>query len=787
MTSGFLSKEFSETIHRVFAHASNSGHEYVTVEHLLLGLLRDEDAAEVLIACGADTKKLSQAINAFFKDQIKAISPARNGTGEVRPTMAVQRILNQAGTKARHANRKELNGADVLAALFSEEGTHAVFLLEQQNINRYAVVSYLSHGETYSDTETDADSDTDSDSDSDTDAPLGARDRRARVRRRGGKSEDELALTLDLNKEAMAGRIDPLIGRKDELERIMQILCRRRKNNPLLIGEPGVGKTAVVEGLALAIQQGDVPEVLKNSVVHSLDVGALLAGTRYRGDFEERFKKLLKNFVEKQNTVLFIDEVHTVIGAGAAHGSAIDISNLLKPLLGSGRLRCIGATTTQEYRQIFERDKALARRFQKMDIGEPSTEESYQILCGLRSHYEDFHHVKYTNTALRTAVDLSARYIGARYLPDKALDVIDEAGAARRLSARKNRKVGNTDIEHVISKMARIPQQTVNQDDRDRLSRLESVLKLAVFGQDHAIDSLVAAVKLSRAGLRELDKTIGSYLFAGPTGVGKTELSRQLAQAMDIDLVRFDMSEYQERHTVSRLIGAPPGYVGYQEGGQLTDAVLANPHCVLLLDEIEKAHPEVYNLLLQVMDNGMLTDSNGRQVDFRNVIMIMTSNVGAADWSRRSMGFAEQDHTSDIHQAIEKLFTPEFRNRLDATILFRPLDERVSLSVAHKFIVDLQSQLDARKVTLEAGEELSAWLVKHGYNSRMGARPMKRLIQEHIKKPLAEELLFGKLRNKGSKVRIRISKDKVVLRTSGGSSKQATESSKKKTDAKTAD
>jgi ATP-dependent Clp protease ATP-binding subunit ClpA len=545
----------------------------------------------------------------------------------------------------------------------------------------------------------------------------------------------------------------------------MQILSRRRKNNPLLTGEPGVGKTAVVEGLALAIHEGKVPDALKNGVIHSLDVGALLAGTRYRGDFEERFKKLLKNIMSEGNSILFIDEVHTVIGAGAAHGSAIDVSNLLKPLLGSGRLRCIGATTTQECRRIFERDRALARRFQQLDINEPNTDDAYQILCGLRSCYEEFHQVKYTNAALRTAVDLAARHIGSRFLPDKAIDVIDEAGAKSRISARKNRKIGSVEVEQIISKMARIPQQSVTRDDRDKLSRLESVLKLAVFGQDAAIDALVSAVKLSRAGLRDTNKTIGSYLFAGPTGVGKTELSRQLADGMSVELLRFDMSEYQERHTVSRLIGAPPGYVGYDEGGQLTDAVQSNPYCVLLLDEIEKAHAEVYNLLLQIMDNGMLTDSNGRQVDFRNVILIMTSNIGAADLSRRSMGFAEQDHSSDVHQAIEKLFSPEFRNRLDATILFRPLDKKVTLSVAQKFIVELQSQLEARKVGLEVDEKLGAWLVKHGYNVRMGARPMKRLIQEHIKKPLAEELLFGALKNKGSTVRISISKDdKIVLR-----------------------
>lgn len=778
MASG-LSEELSDTIHRVFAHASSSGHEYVTVEHLLLGLLQDQDAAEVLTACGADIKQLLHHITAFLKEEIQAISPARNSIGEVRPTMAVQRILSRASSKAGQSNRNTFDGADVLVALFSEEGSHAVSLLEQHEISLHAIKSYISHGDVYDGSTDRTDDDADKPNSIESSSSLPNRNTRPK------KTPDDVVLTTDLNKEAIAGRIDPLIGREDELQRIMQILCRRRKNNPLLTGEPGVGKTAVVEGLALAIHKDTVPAALKGCVIHSLDLGALLAGTRYRGDFEERFKKLLAKLAKQKGAILFIDEVHTVIGAGAAHGSAVDISNLLKPLLGSGRMRCIGATTHQEYRRVFERDRALARRFQTVNINEPNPEQAYQVLLGLRPYYEEFHKVKYTSTALRSAVDLSARYIGARFLPDKAIDVIDEAGALLQLTGSEVRKVDNLEIEKVISNMAQIPPHSVNQNDKDRMSRLESILKLAVFGQESAIESLVTAVKLSRAGLRETDKTIGSYLFAGPTGVGKTEMGRQLAKAMGIELLRFDMSEYQERHTVSRLIGAPPGYVGFDEGGQLTDAVLTHPHCVLLLDEIEKAHPEVYNLLLQVMDNGMLTDSNGRKVDFRNVVMIMTSNVGASDMSRRSIGFTEQDHSSDVHQAIEKLFAPEFRNRLDAIVVFRHLDKKVSLSVAQKFIVELQSNLEARKVVLRTNEKVSHWLVEHGYDARMGARPMKRLIQEKIKKPLAEELLFGKLSDKGGTVRISVSKDdELVLDVV---SFKSTAAPKKKKKAKTVD
>lgn len=763
MAMSGLSKSLSDTLHWVFAQAGSSGHEYVTVEHLLLGLLQDTDAAEVLIACGADVKHLSSEINKFLNDNIKAISPGHGGSHEPRPTMAVQSIFSRASMHANSAGRKEFNGTDVLVALLSESDSHAVFLLQKNDISRYVVTSYLSHGRPVSDVSGTAGEDEEPGSDE----PEGSSPRHTRRRR----NAEQMVLTTNLNNEAMNGRIDPLIGRKEELERIMQILCRRRKNNPLLVGEPGVGKTAVVEGLALAIHENNVPAVLQNCTIHSLDVGALLAGTRYRGDFEERFKKLLTKLSQEAGSVLFIDEVHTAIGAGAAHGSAIDISNLLKPALGAGRVRCIGATTHQEYRRIFERDRALARRFQKVNVAESSTEEAYQVLRGLRPHYEKFHQVSYTVSALRTAVDLSERHINARFLPDKAIDVIDEAGARFTLSGKKKRKVDGLDIERVVAKMAQIPERSVNQDDRDRLSRLETILKLAVFGQDNAIKSLVSAVKLSRAGLREADKTIGSYLFAGPTGVGKTEMTRQLAKAMGVELLRFDMSEYQERHTVSRLIGAPPGYVGFNEGGQLTDAVLTHPYSVLLLDEIEKAHPEVYNLLLQVMDSGMLTDSNGRKVDFRNTVLIMTSNVGAADLLRRSVGFMEQDHTSDVHQAIEKLFTPEFRNRLDAIVVFKSLDEGVSLSVAHKFIAELKTQLEGRKVKLEAGEQVARWLVKHGYSARMGARPMRRLIQEKIKQPLAEELLFGKLQDGGGVVRISVSKDELSLRTKSAPAK----------------
>lgn len=782
-----LSEELSDTLHRVFAQASRDGHEYVTLEHLLLGLLRDPDATEVLLACGADIKKLSMELGNFLEDHRQSISPARDGAYEVRPTMAVQRVLSRASVHASRVGRKEFTGEDVLVALFSEKQSRAVYLLEQHDIDRYAVVSYIAHGRDGEAHGVADGADEAGDAYADSDKEGSGRLRDSSRAKKG--TEQEFVVTVDLNREAAAGRIDPLIGRQKELERIMQVLSRRRKNNPLLVGEPGVGKTAVVEGLALSIHRGDVPDAIKQCHIHALDVGALLAGTRYRGDFEERFKKLLASLSEKEGSILFIDEVHTVIGAGAAHGSAVDISNLLKPLLGGGRVRCIGATTYQEHRRIFERDRALARRFQKIDVEEPNEEETYQVLCGLRDYYEKFHGVSYTSSALRTAVEMAGRYINSRFFPDKAIDVIDEAGAALKLSGLKENKIDSTRIEQVVAKMARIPPRSVSRNDRDRLSRLETMLKLAVFGQDEAIDSLVAAVKLSRAGLRSADKTIGSYLFVGPTGVGKTEMSRQLAKVMGVELLRFDMSEYQEAHTVSRLIGAPPGYVGYDQGGQLTDAVLTHPHSVLLLDEIEKAHPEIYNLLLQVMDHGTLTDSNGRKVDFRNTVLIMTSNVGASDLSRRSMGFLEQDHSSDVSQAVEKRFTPEFRNRIDAVVMFKPLSETVSMSVADKFIAELQAQLEERKVRLETDDHLRVWLVKHGYNARMGARPMSRLIQDRIKKPLADELLFGKLYPDGGTVRISIANDDVKFKIRATSGKKATPKgrTKSKPRAKTAE
>ncbi|MGB0733641.1 MAG: ATP-dependent Clp protease ATP-binding subunit ClpA, partial [Pontibacterium sp.] len=656
---------------------------------------------------------------------------------DTQPTLGFQRVLQRAVFHVQSSGKNEVTGANVLVAIYSEQESHAVFTLRQQGIERIDVVNYISHGVPRI---TDQDSGTETVSDTEQ-----------------GQSEDGSALakyTINLNQEAANGRIDPLVGRDSEVERVVQILSRRRKNNPLLVGEAGVGKTAIAEGLAKHIIEDKVPDVIEDAVVYSLDLGALLAGTKYRGDFEKRLKALLNEVKEKPNAILFIDEIHTIIGAGAASGGAMDASNLLKPVLSSGGLRCIGSTTFQEFRGIFEKDRALARRFQKVDVLEPSVDDTYQILQGLRKRFEEHHKLEYSDEALRTAAELADRYINDKHMPDKAIDVVDEAGAYQQLLPAELRKkvIEPVDVEAIVAKIARIPPKSVSSSDKDLLGKLDNNLKLVVLGQDEAIEGLSSAIKLSRAGLKEPNKPVGSFLFAGPTGVGKTEVTQQLAKQLGIELVRFDMSEYMERHTVSRLIGAPPGYVGYDQGGLLTEAVTKSPHCVLLLDEIEKAHPEVFNLLLQVMDNGTLTDNNGRKADFRNVILVMTTNAGADALSRNSIGFTKQDHATDGMEALKKLFTPEFRNRLDAVIQFKPLSVDIIKGVVDKFIVELQAQLDEKQVVLHVDAKAKTWFAEHGYDEKMGARPMKRLIQEKLKKPLAEMILFGELSEEGGDV-----------------------------------
>ena len=742
-----LSSELEHSLNTAFKQAREKRHEFMTVEHLLLALIDNPTAAHLLRVCGADLAQLSKELTAFIDDN----TPVLTGDDgrDTQPTLGFQRVLQRAVFHVQASGKKEVTGANVLVALFGEQESQAVYLLNKQDVTRLDVVNYISHG--ISKIEMDEQQEQ-FDPESEQEAGEGV----------GRNPLDEFA--TNLNQQAKEGRIDPLIGRDAEIERTIQILCRRRKNNPLLVGEAGVGKTAIAEGLAKKIVDGEVPEVLQHNIIYSLDLGALVAGTKYRGDFEKRLKAVLKQIKNEPEAILFIDEIHTIIGAGSASGGAMDASNLIKPMLANGEMKCIGSTTYQEYRGIFEKDRALARRFQKIDIEEPSVEETYEILKGLQSRFEEHHDVEYTRPALRTAAELSEKYITDRHLPDKAIDVIDEAGANRRMQPEKDRekKITVHDIEAIVAKMARIPPKNVSASDKDILEKLERNLKMVVFGQDEPIEHLSAAIKMSRSGLGETDKPIGSFLFAGPTGVGKTEVTRQLAEIMGIELIRFDMSEYMERHTVSRLIGAPPGYVGYDEGGLLTDAVLKHPHAVLLLDEIEKAHPDVFNILLQVMDHGTLTDTNGRKVDFRNVILVMTSNAGAELTSRRSMGFTRQDHSTDAMEAIKRGFSPEFRNRLDGIILFKSLDEEHVRSIVDKFLVQLQAQLDEKKVTLDVGDAARDWLVREGYDENMGARPMSRVIQEHIKKPLAEEVLFGRL-TKGGTVHVACEDGKLKL------------------------
>ncbi len=739
-----LSKELEFTLNTAFKEARERRYEFMTVEHLLLALLDNPTATSVLRACGADIEKLRRSLEQFVEEN----TPLLDGDDarETQPTLGFQRVLQRAVFHVQSAGSKEVTGANVLVAIFGEQESHAVYLLSEQNISRLDVVNYISHGISKVSGEENEDSEQEQ-SDSVTES---------------GDSERQPLenFATNLNEKALAGSIDPLIGRESEVERTVQILCRRRKNNPLFVGEAGVGKTAIAEGLAKKIVDGDVPEVLADARIYALDLGALVAGTKYRGDFEKRLKGILAQLKKEKHAVLFIDEIHTVIGAGAASGGVMDASNLIKPMLASGELKCIGSTTYQEYRGIFEKDRALARRFQKIDVTEPSVEETVTILKGLKSRFEEFHQVRFTNTALRSAAELSGRYINDRYLPDKAIDVIDEAGANRRLQPESRRKktISPNDIEAVISRMARIPARNVSRSDLGVLRTLDRDLKMMVYGQDEAIDTLSSAIKMSRSGLGTQDRPIGSFLFAGPTGVGKTEVTRQLAHLLGIELLRFDMSEYMERHTVSRLIGAPPGYVGYDQGGLLTDAVLQNPHAVLLLDEIEKAHPDVFNLLLQAMDHGTLTDNNGRKADFRNVIIVMTTNAGAEALSRRSIGFNMADNTGDVMSVIQRTFTPEFRNRLDAIVQFQALDQRTVASVVDKFIIELETQLEEKRVTLKVDEQARAWLAEHGYDHVMGARPMARVIQEHVKKPLADELLFGRL-TKGGHVTVTVGED----------------------------
>ena len=747
-----LSKDLEVTLNLAFKEARAKRHEFMTVEHLLLALLDNEAASNVLSACGADMNKLRKDLLDFV-DSTTPLIPSSDADRETQPTLGFQRVLQRAVFHVQSSGKSEVTGANVLVAIFSEQESQAVYFLKQQNIARIDIVNYLAHGISKIPGNQEPDEspnheqlDDEGGSESSSQSPL------------------EVYAT-NLNDLAEEGRVDPLVGREKEIERVVQILSRRRKNNPLLVGDSGVGKTAIVEGLAKLIVDEQVPDAIQDAVVYSLDMGALLAGTKYRGDFEKRFKALLSELKKRKHSILFIDEIHTIIGAGAASGGVMDASNLLKPLLSSGEIRCIGSTTFQEFRGIFEKDSALTRRFQKIDVVQPNVHDTYLILKGLKSRFEEHHELKYSDKALKAASELADRYITDRNMPDKAIDVIDEVGAYQRLvPVSKRKKVINvTDIEKVVATIARVPPKTVSASDKDVLKNLERDLKMLVFGQDEAITSLSNAIKMSRAGLTGLDKTVGSFLFAGPTGVGKTEVCRQLAHVLGVELVRFDMSEYMERHTVSRLIGAPPGYVGFDQGGLLTEAVTKTPHCVLLLDEVEKAHPEVFNLLLQVMDHGTLTDNNGRKADFRNVVLIMTTNAGAEASSRRSMGFSHQDHSTDAIEVIRRQFTPEFRNRLDAIVQFSPLSMEVIKSVVDKFVFELQSQLDEKKVTIEIDDKARTWLAENGYDKAMGARPMARLIQDKIKKPLADQILFGDLSENGGSVLITVENGELAI------------------------
>ena len=741
-----LNKDLELTLNAAFREARTRRHEFMTVEHLLLALLDNPSAGEALNACGVNLSGLKTELLEFI-DETTPVIPDLEEERETQPTLGFQRVLQRAVFHVQSSGKNEVTGVNVLVAIFSEQESQAVYLLKKHDVSRLDIVNFISHGISKADDELGDDSD----------------DIHEEVQEVQNEEASKLdSFTTNLNAQAREGNIDPLIGRDSEVERTVQVLCRRKKNNPLLVGEAGVGKTAIAEGLAYRIVNEQVPEVIADAVVYSLDMGALLAGTKYRGDFEKRFKSLLKELQAQPGSILFIDEIHTIIGAGAASGGVMDASNLLKPLLSSGKLRCMGSTTYNEYKNIFEKDRALVRRFQKIDVLEPSVADTTKILNGLKERYEEHHGIRYTQKALKAAAELSAKYINERHLPDKAIDVIDEAGANQRLqpSSKRKKTIGVADIELIISKMARIPPQNVSSTDKETLKNLDRNLKMLVFGQDQSIDALTSAIRLSRSGLSSEEKPVGSFLFAGPTGVGKTEVTKQLAKCMGVEFIRFDMSEYVERHAISRLIGAPPGYVGFEQGGLLTEAVIKNPHAVVLLDEIEKAHPDIYNILLQVMDHGTLTDNNGRKADFRNVVVVMTTNAGVQETTRKSIGFTEQDHTHDAMGAINKVFSPEFRNRLDNIIWFNHLEREVILLVVDKFIVELQAQLDKKSVNLELTPKAREWLADKGYDKAMGARPMARVIQEELKKQLANEILFGELVDGGT-VKVSV-KDKKI-------------------------
>ncbi len=759
-----FSTTLEQSIHGALALANARRHEFATLEHLLLSLIDEPDANRVMLACNVDLDGLRKTLQEFVEEELASLVTDIEGS-EAVPTAAFQRVIQRAAIHVQSSGRNEVTGANVLVAIFAERESNAAYFLQEQDMTRYDAVNFIAHGvaknSQYSESR-----------------PVTGADEEDTEQAKPDDKSKETALgkyCVDLNAKARKGEVDPLIGRASEVERCIQVLCRRRKNNPLLVGDPGVGKTAIAEGLAKKIVEGQTPEILAHSTIFSLDMGALLAGTRYRGDFEERLKSVVQELEDHPDAVLFIDEIHTVIGAGATSGGAMDASNLLKPALQGGKLRCMGSTTYKEFRQHFEKDRALSRRFQKIDVVEPTVEDSIKILMGLKPYFEEHHDIRYTNEAIKQAVELAARYINDRKLPDKAIDVIDEAGAAQHLlSESKRRKtIGPKEIEAVVAKIARIPPKNVSKDDSEMLRDLEGALKRVVFGQDLAINALSSAIKLARAGLREPEKPIGNYLFAGPTGVGKTEVAKQLADTLGVELLRFDMSEYMEKHAVSRLIGAPPGYVGFDQGGLLTDGVDQHPHCVLLLDEMEKAHPDVYNILLQVMDHGQLTDHNGRTVNFRNVILIMTSNAGAMEQAKSAIGFGRDRREGEDTAAIERTFTPEFRNRLDAVISFAPLPKTVIMRVVEKFVLQLEAQLMDRNVTIDLSEEAAAWLAEKGYDDKMGARPLARVIQEYIKKPLAEELLFGKLA-KGGIVQVHVRDGAIALTMEGPDAKRIT-------------
>jgi ATP-dependent Clp protease ATP-binding subunit ClpA len=747
-----FSRHLEESLHRAVAFANQRKHEYATLEHLLLSLIDDEDSAGVMRACDVDLPALKTTLTNYVDNELRSL--VVDDGEDAKPTPSFQRVIQRAVIHVQSSGREEVTGANVLVAIFSERESHAAYFLQEQDMTRYDAVNYIAHGIAKKAGASEAK------------AVKGADDEEKPNAKTGGEALD--AYCVNLNEKAKQGKVDPLIGRASEVERCIQILCRRTKNNPLLVGDPGVGKTAIAEGLARKIINSQVPEVLAGATIFSLDMGALLAGTRYRGDFEERVKQVVKELENHPDAILFIDEIHTVIGAGATSGGAMDASNLLKPALASGTLRCMGSTTYKEFRQHFEKDRALVRRFQKIDVNEPTVEDTIKILKGLKSYYEDFHKLRYTNEAIKAAVELSAKYITDRKLPDKAIDIIDEAGASQMLlpEGRRKKLIGVKEVESVVAKIARIPPKSVSKTDTEALKQLNDDLKRAVYGQDDAIEQLSASMKMARAGLRDANKPIGSYLFSGPTGTGKTETARQLASTMGIELLRFDMSEYMERHTVSRLIGAPPGYVGFDQGGLLTDAVDQHPHSVVLLDEIEKAHPDVFNILLQVMDHGVLTDANGKKVDFRNVVLIMTTNAGASDAQKNSIGFGRGKQDDEVDEALKRLFTPEFRNRLDAVVQFKPLTPEIIRQVVMKFVMQLEAQLADRHVTIETSDDATDWLAKNGFDELYGARPLARVIQEHIKKPLADEILFGKL-IKGGHVRVVLKDGKLAFEIEG--------------------